>query len=135
MRYVNSLFILIIIIDMVFIVTKIFFSKTMYSQVCIKWGEFVKSLVTSERAKQPHLLLLQVKLDYIPNILPQTGCPAKFAFRLQRGTKWAKSAIFAIFPGFSYIPAELFIVEENFCLLKCRDRQAASLPCFGISLR
>ena len=33
-------------------------------------------LVTSKGAEQPHLILLQVKLDYIANILPQTGCPA-----------------------------------------------------------
>ena len=72
-------------------------------------------------AEQTHLTFLQVKLDDIPNILPQTGCPAKLAFRLQRGPKWAKSAIFAIFFGFSNIPAELLILEENFCALKVRS--------------
>ena len=81
----------------------------------------MKSLVTSGRAEQPHLIFLQMELDYIPNILSQTGCPEKFAFRLQRGSKWAKSAIFSIFFGFSSIPAELFILEENLCLLKFRS--------------
>ena len=79
--------------------------------MCTKGGEFVKSLVVSGSAKQPHLTLLQVKLDYIPNILPQTGCLAKFAFRLQRASKLAKSAIFRIFFGFSNITAELFILQ------------------------
>ena len=83
------------------------------------------------RAEQPRLVLLQVKLDHIPNILPQTGCPSKFAFKPQRGSKWAKSAIFAIFFGFSNIPAELFILEENFCALKFRSHRDASFPLIG----
>ena len=53
----------------------------------------------SGASKQPHLMLLQVKLDYIANILPQTGCPAKLEFRLQRGSKWAIFGIFfLVFP-------------------------------------
>ena len=52
----------------------------------------MESCVGPGSAEQPHLILLQVKLDYISNILPQAGCLAKFAFRLQRGSKWAKSA-------------------------------------------
>ena len=52
--------------------------------------------------------ILQVKLDYMLNILLQTGCPAKFAFRLQRSSKLAKSAIFRFF---SNITAELFILQ------------------------
>ena len=108
----------------------------MYSGgVCTKWGEFIKSFVGPGSAEQPHLILLQMKLDYIPNILPQTGCPEKFAFRLQRGSKWAKSAIFSIFFGFSSTPAELFILEENLCLLKFRSHWEASFPRFGRSLR
>ena len=87
-------------------------------------------------AEQPHLQLLQVKLDYIPNILPQTGCLAKFAFRLQRRSKWAKSAIFAIFFFvFSNMPAELFILEKNFCILKVRSHRDASFPPIGRSQR
>ena len=78
----------------------------------------MKSCAVSGAAEQPHLILLQVKLEYIPNILPQTRCPAKLSARLQGGSKWAKSAIFGVFFGFSNITAELFIVEENFCLLK-----------------
>ena len=66
-------------------------------------------------AEQPHLQLLQVKLDYIPNILPQTGCLAKFAFRLQRRSKWAKSAIFAIF-FFHFF--EYVIVLQNLIFFK-----------------
>ena len=61
--------------------------------------------------EQPHLILLQMKLDYIPDILPQTGCSAKLSFRLQRGSKLAKSAIFRIFFGFSNITAKLFILQ------------------------
>ena len=82
-------------------------------------------------AEQPHLILLQVKLDYIPNILLQTGCPAKLEFRLQRGSKLATSAIFAIFFGFLNIPAELLILEEYFCPLKFRSHREASFPHFG----
>ena len=34
----------------------------------------MKSCVVSVVPEQPHLILLHIKLDYIPNILPQTGC-------------------------------------------------------------
>merc|ERR1711867_206155 len=103
----------------------------MYSGgVCTKCGEFGKSWEGPEAAEQPHLILSQVKLDYIPNILPQTGCPAKFLFRLQRGSKWAKSAIFPIFFGFSNIPAKLLILEKNFCPHKFRSHRDASFPPF-----
>ena len=57
----------------------------------------MKSCVGPETAEQPHLIFLQVKLDYIPNILLKTRCPAKLAFRLQRGSKLPNSAIFRIF--------------------------------------
>ena len=77
----------------------------------------MKILVVSERAEQPHLILPQIKLDYIPNILPQTGYRAKFSFRLQGGSKLAKSATFGIFQCFSNITAKLFILEESFGLL------------------
>ena len=84
----------------------------MYSGgMCTNWGELVKSWEGPEAAEQSHLILLQVQLDHIPNILPQTVCLAKFAFRLQRAWKLAKSAIFRIFFGFSYITAELFILQ------------------------
>ena len=79
-------------------ITNIFFSKKMYSGG-------VQCALSEENL---------VKLDYIPNILQQIGCPAKLAFRLQRGPKLAKSAIFAIFFGFSNKPAELLTLEENF---------------------
>ena len=95
----------------------------------------METLVTSAPAEQPHLILLNVKLDHIPNILPQTGCPAKFAFRLHRGPKWPKSAIFGIFSDFSIITAELFISEKKICLLKFRSHRDASFPFFGFSLR
>ena len=95
----------------------------------------METLVASGPAEQPHLILLHVKLDHIPNILPQTGCPAKFAFRLQSGSKWAKSAIFGIFSDFSIITAELFILEKKFCLLKFRSHRDASFPFFEFSLR
>ena len=81
----------------------------------------MKSCAVSGAAEQPHLILLLMKLDYIPDILPQTGCPAKFAFRLQRGSKLAKSAIFRIFFGFSNITAELLILHQNLCPLKFRS--------------
>ena len=57
----------------------------------------MESCAGPESAEQPHLILLQVKLDYIPDTLTQTGCPAKLSFRLQIGSKLEKSAIFAIF--------------------------------------
>ena len=79
--------------------------------------------------------LLQVKPDYIPDIMTQTGCPVEFSFRLQGSPKWPKSAIFSIFSDFSIITAELFILEENFCLLKYRFQCDASFPFFGFSLR
>ena len=71
----------------------------------------MKYCFTSVVAEQPHLILLQVKLDYVRNIMPQTGCPAKFAFRLQRGYKSEKPAILGIFFSFSSITAELFILS------------------------
>ena len=96
----------------------------------------MKSWVTSVGAEQPHLIFLQMKLDYISNILLQTGCLAKLAFRLQRGSKGAKAASFGIFfVFFSNIPAELFILEENFWPLKFRSHQDASFPLIGRSLR
>ena len=65
--------------------------------MCIKWGEFRKSLVTSVVPEEkPHLILLRVKLAYVPNIFPQAGCLAKLPFRHQRGSKWPKSPIFGI---------------------------------------
>ena len=76
-----------------------------------------------------------MKPDCIPDILAQTGYPAKLSFRLQRGPKWPKSAIFRIFYDFSNITAKLFILEENFCLLKFRSHQDAFFPFFGFSLR
>ena len=45
------------------------------------------------------------------------------------------TAINAIFFDFSSIPVELFILEENFCLLKFRSHRDASFPPFGRSLR
>ena len=41
-----------------------------------------------------HVILLQGKLDYTPNVLLQTGCLTKFS--------WAKPAIFGIFQFFEY---------------------------------
>ena len=40
-----------------------------------------------------------------------------------------------IFFGFAIIPAELFILEENFCPLKLRSHLDASFPFIGRSLR
>ena len=90
----------------------------MYSGgLCTNWGEFVKSWYGAEPAKQLHLILLQVKLEYIPNILPLTGCPEKLGFRLQRGSMWAKSA-FCHFFGFSNITDKLIILKKkNFVYL------------------
>ena len=67
-------------------------------RVCVETLSEENSSVVTEK---PHLILLQVKLDYIPDILPQTGCPEKVSFRLLRGSKLARSGIFAIFFGFS----------------------------------
>ena len=58
-----------------------------------KGREFEETLVEPGAAEQP-----PHTLDFMSESLPETGCPAKFAFRLQRGSKWAKSAIF---PNFS----------------------------------
>ena len=90
------------------VITKNFFSKKMYSGGCTKGGEFGETLVGPEAAKQPNLILFQVKLDYIPDILRQTRCPEKVAFRLQRVSNQAKSAVFDIFFGFSNITAEVY---------------------------
>ena len=83
----------------------------MYSGGVHQLRRISKIVIGAGAAEKPHLILLQVKLDYIPNILPQTGCPAKLSFRLQRGSKLAKSAIFRIFFGFSNITTELFILQ------------------------
>ena len=37
------------------------------------------------------------------------------------------------FFSFSNITVEIFILEENFCLHKCRTPQASSFPLFGMS--
>ena len=95
----------------------------------------VTSMVTSEAAEQPHLILLQVKLNHVPNFLPQTGCAEKFAFKFQRGSKLANSAIFGIFVGFSNITAELFIFKEKLCAIKFRSYREASFPILARSLR
>ena len=58
------------------VVTNIFFSKKMYSGGGLgrgertNWGELVKSCEGPDSVEQPTLILLQVKLDYVPNILP-----------------------------------------------------------------
>ena len=44
----------------------------------------MESIVAVVAAKQLNLKLLMVKLDYITNILPQTGWPKKLALRLQK---------------------------------------------------
>ena len=46
--------------------------KCIVRRGCTKWLEFVKLLVTSKAAEQPHLILLQaaLKLDDIPDVLP-----------------------------------------------------------------
>ena len=91
--------------------------------------------MASVGANQPHLILLQIKLDYRANILPQTGCPAKFAFRLQGGSKRARSAVLAFFFGFSNITAKLFISEEKILLLKFRCYWDAFFSFLGSKLR
>ena len=78
-------------------------------------------------AKQPHLILLQVKLDYIPNILAQTGCPANSRLG-SREAQSGQNLLFSHFFGFSNIPAKILILEENFCPLKFRPHQDASFP-------
>ena len=80
-----------------------------------------KILCGPEPAKQPHLILLQVKLDYIPNIFPQTACPGKLTFRalgsIEAQNKQSRLFL-PFFFSFSNIPAEPFILEENFCEFK-----------------
>ena len=49
--------------------------------------------------------------------------------------KVGKVGYFCHFFGFSNIPAELFILEENFCPLKFRSHRDASFPFFESSLR
>ena len=71
----------------------------------------MKSCAGPGAAEIPHLIFLQVKLDYIPNIMPKTGCPAKLAFRFQRGSKLANSAIIRIFFGFPNITAKIFNLQ------------------------
>ena len=73
-------------------------------------------------AELPHLILLHFKLEYIPNILPQTGCTARLAFRVQKGSKCAKSAIFAIFRFFIYIWMDGGKVWYKSVILECHHR-------------
>ena len=63
---------------------------------------------------------IYVKLDYILSLLPQTACLGKICGPRYLGPKLAESAIFSIFFSFSNITFEIFILEENFCLHKCR---------------
>ena len=64
----------------------------------------MKVFVASSEAEQPHHMLLQVRLDYILDILPQTKCPAIFSFWLQSCQSRLVSFFF-----FSNITAKLFI--------------------------
>ena len=51
------------------------------------------------RTTSPHTSRGKTRL-YISHFLPQTRCSAKLGLRLQRGSKWTKSAIFGIFSVF-----------------------------------
>ena len=51
----------------------------------------MKSLLASGSAEQPRLILLQVKLDYIPNILPLTRCLGS------RDAQSVQSRLFSVF--------------------------------------
>ena len=88
----------------------------------------------SGRAEQPHLILLQIKLDYIQNISPQTGCPENSRLG-SREAQSGQNLLFSHFFGFSNIPAKILILEENFCPLKFRPHRDASFPPIGRSLR
>ena len=81
-------------------------------------------------AKQPHLILLQVKLDYMPNVLPQAGCPEKSRLGSREAQSGQNRLFLPFFRFFSNMPAELFILEESFCLLKLRSHRETSFPLF-----
>ena len=76
---------------------------------------------------------IYVKLDHISSLMPQIASLGKICEPRYFGPKLAKSAIFSIFFSFSNITVEIFILEENFCLHKCRAHQAASFPFFAIA--
>ena len=78
----------------------------------------MKSCVASEVPEQPHVIILYVKLDHIQNILPQTGCPAKFAFSDSTEAQSGRSRLFsALSGGFSNITAEPLILEQKIVYL------------------
>ena len=54
------------------------------------------------------------------SLLPETGCLGKICGQRYLGPNLAKSAIFSVFFSFSNITFEIFILEDNSCLHKCR---------------
>ena len=73
----------------------------------------------------PWKIRRNMKLDYIPNILPQTRCPAKFSFRLKGSSNWLKVAIFVVFSRFLE-----YTGRKKFCLLKFIFHQDTSFRFF-----
>ena len=71
-----------------------------------------------EGAKQPHLILLQVKLDYMPDILPKPDVRRNSRLGSRGAQNGQSRLFFAFFFYFSNITAKLFILEENFCIFK-----------------
>ena len=79
----------------------------------------------TEIYKLPYLCFspTYVKLDYIAQLLAQTGCLGKFAFGRYRTPKLARSRFFCVFFTFSCIIPKLFELEpcgfyQNFKLVK-----------------
>ena len=54
-----------------------------------------------------------VKLDYIAQLLAQTGCLGKFAFGRYRVPNLARSRIFCVFFGFSSVIPKLNVLEPR----------------------
>ena len=74
---------------------------------------------------QNHPSPTYVKLDYIAELLAQTGCLGKFAFGRYRVPNLARSRIFCVFFGFSSVIPKLNVLEprnfyQNLELVKAR---------------
>ena len=83
---------------------------------------------------QNHPSPTYVELNYIAQLLAQTGCLGKFAFGRYRAPKLARSRFFCVFFTFSCIIPKLFEVEpcgfyQNFKLVKAHLFHSSDFFC------
>ena len=73
------------------------------------WGKLIGVFPLYQNLPSP----TYVKLDYIAQLLAQTGCLGKFAFGRYRVPNLARSRIFCVFFGFSSVIPKLNVLEPR----------------------